>query len=402
LKATKAANLKELGSGMAGRKKAASAPAQAAATVISSRGTRGRASFPTSPPLAELPSGYAETLSEIKQRIQQERLRVVMAANSAMVLLYWDIGRMILARQEREGWGARVIDRLSADLREEYPDMQGFSRRNLLFMRSFAEAYPHAEKVKQLVSQLPWGHIIRLLQRVKEPAIREWYIRESIEHGWSRSILELQIDGHAHERKGKALTNFKATLPPADSDMAGQIFKDPYLFDFLGTADPRREREVEQALVDHIQRFLLELGSGFAFVGRQVQLAFESRDYYLDLLFYHLKLRCYVVIELKAVPFEPGFAGQMNMYLSAVDDLLRHPDDKPTIGLLLCRAKDRLIVEYALRDVRKPIGVAGWETTLVEKLPENLKGSLPTVEEIEAELAPKQGRLSAPGDGDSV
>ena len=172
--------------------------------------------------------------------------------------------------------------------------------------------------------------------------------------------------------------------------MAGQIFKDPYLFDFLGTADPRREREVEQALVDHIQHFLLELGSGFAFVGRQVQLAFESRDFYLDLLFYHLKLRCYVVIELKAVPFEPGFAGQMNMYLSAVDDLLRHPDDKPSIGLLLCRAKDRLIAEYALRDVRKPIGVAGWRTTLVEKLPDDLKGSLPTVEEIEAELAPKR------------
>lgn len=313
-----------------------------------------------------------------------------MAANTAMVLLYWDIGRMILERQQREGWGARVIDRLSMDLREAYPDMQGFSPRNLLFMRSFAEAWPDAEKVKQLVSQLPWGHVIRLLQRVKEPATREWYIRKSIEQGWSRSILELQIDGGAHERQGKALTNFRATLPPEDSDMAGQIFKDPYLFDFLGTADPRREREVEQALVDHIQRFLLELGSGFAFVGRQVQLAFESRDFYLDLLFYHLKLRCYVVIELKAVPFEPGFAGQMNMYLSAVDDLLRHPDDKPSIGLLLCRAKDRLIAEYALRDVRKPIGVAGWRTTLVEKLPDDLKGSLPTVEEIEAELAPKR------------
>jgi len=261
------------------------------------------------------------------------------------------------------------------------------SARNLLFMRSFAEACPDAEKVKQLVSQLPWGHVIRLLQRVKEPEVREWYIRESIEHGWSRSILELQIDGRAHERHGKALTNFKATLPPADSDMAAQVFKDPYLFDFLGTADPRREREVEQALVDHIQRFLLELGSGFAFVGRQVQLAFASRDYFLDLLFYHLKLRCYVVIELKAVPFDPAFIGQINVYLSAVDDLLRHPGDKPTIGLLLCRSKDKIVVEYALRDLKKPIGVAGWETKIVEKLPENLKGSLPTVEEIEAELS---------------
>ena len=241
--------------------------------------------------------------------------------------------------------------------------------------------------MKQLVSQLPWGHVIRLLQRVKEPEVREWYIRESIEHGWSRSILELQIDGRAHQRHGKALTNFKATLPPADSDMAAQVFKDPYLFDFLGTADPRREREVEQALVDHIQRFLLELGQGFAFVGRQVQLAFASRDYFLDLLFYHLKLRCYVVIELKAVPFDPAFIGQINVYLSAVDDLLRHPGDKPTIGLLLCRSKDRIVVEYALRDLKKPIGVAGWETKIVEQLPENLKGSLPTVEELEAELS---------------
>jgi len=373
---------------MADRKKTTKAPVRAAAPTRGSRGkTREGAFFPVSPPRDGLPRDYAETLSAIKRRIQQERLRVVLAANSAMVLLYWDIGRMILDRQKREGWGARVIDRLSEDLREGYPDMNGFSARNLLFMRSFAEACPDAEKVKQLVSQLPWGHVIRLLQRVKETEVREWYIRESIEHGWSRSILELQIDGRAHERHGKALTNFKATLPPADSDMAAQVFKDPYLFDFLGTADPRREREVEQALVDHIQRFLLELGSGFAFVGRKVQLAFASRDYYLDLLFYHLKLRCYVVIELKAVPFDPAFIGQINVYLSAVDDLLRHPDDKPTIGLLLCRSKDRIVVEYALRDLKKPIGVAGWETTIVEKLPENLKGSLPTVEEIEAELS---------------
>ena len=361
---------------------------RAAAPAVGSRGkTREGASFPISPPRAGLPRDYAETLGEIKQRIQQVRLRLVMAANSAMVLLYWDIGRMILARQAREGWGARVIDRLSADLREAYPDMQGFSTRNLLFMRSFAEACPDAEEVKQLVSQLPWGHVIRLLQRVKEAAVRKWYIRKSIEHGWSRSILELQIDGRAHERQGKALTNFKATLPPADSDMVGQVFKDPYLFDFLGTADPRRERDLKKALVDHIQRFLLELGSGFAFVGRQVQLAFESRDYYLDLLFYHLKLRCYVVIELKAVSFDPAFIGQLNVYLSAVDDLLRHPDDNPTIGLLLCRSKDSIVVEYALRDLMKPIGVAGWKTKIVEELPEDLKSSLPTVEEIEAELS---------------
>jgi len=373
---------------MAVRKKTTKTPLLAANLPRSSRGkTRDGASFPLPPTRAGLPGDYAETLGAIKRRIQEERLRVVMAANSAMVLLYWDIGKMILDRQEREGWGARVIERLGEDLREGYPDMKGFSTRNLLFMRSFAEACPESEKVKQLVSRLPWGHIIRLLQRVKEPEVREWYVGESIKHGWSRSILELQIDGRAHQRHGKALTNFKATLPPADSDMAAQVFKDPYLFDFLGTADPRREREVEQALVDHIQRFLLELGSGFAFVGRQVQLALAGRDYFLDLLFYHLELRCYVVIELKAVPFDPAFVGQMNVYLSAVDDLLRHPGDKPTIGLLLCRSKERIVVEYALRDLKKPIGVAGWETRIVEKLPENLQGSLPSVEEIEAELS---------------
>jgi predicted nuclease of restriction endonuclease-like (RecB) superfamily len=229
-----------------------------------------------------------------------------------------------------------------------------------------------------------------ILDKITDPEERTWYIKATIEQGWSRNILAMQIESGLHERQGKAITNFPATLPPADSDMAAQVFKDPYLFDFLGTADPRREREVEQALVDHIQRFLLELGTGFAFVGRQVHLEFASRDYYLDLLFYHLKLRCYVVIELKAVPFDPAFIGQINVYLSAVDDLLRHPDDKLTIGLLLCRSKDKIVVEYALRDLTKPIGVAEWETKIVEKLPANLKGSLPTVQEIEAELAHKE------------
>jgi predicted nuclease of restriction endonuclease-like (RecB) superfamily len=377
---------------MVGRKKAAKTPTVPSSNVPA-RVTRGRthpggASFPVASSRAELPRGYAKTLGEIKRRIQQERLRVVLAANTAMVLLYWDIGRVILDRQEREGWGAKVIDRLAADLREAFPDMKGFSPRNLKYMRAFAAAWPDRAIVQQLAAQIPWFHNCVLLDRVTDSTERIWYIRQVIEHGWSRNILALQIDGRAHQRQGKALTNFKATLPPADSDLAAQVFKDPYLFDFLGTADPRREREVEQALVDHIQRFLLELGSGFAFVGRQVHLEFASHDYYLDLLFYHLKLRCYVVIELKAVPFDPGFAGQLNMYLSAVDDLLRHPDDKPTIGLLLCRAKDRFIVEYALRDLRKPVGVAGWETTLVEKLPEELRGSLPSVEEIEAELSP--------------
>lgn len=356
----------------------------------SERKSRGRnreeAVFPVPSGRNELPADYATMLNALKDRIRSERLRVTLAANATMVQLYWDIGRTILERQRQQGWGAKVIDRLSHDLTATFPDMTGLSSRNLQFMRSFAEAYPDPAIVKQLVSQIPWGHIIRILQKVKDPDDRLWYARKTIENGWSRNILAMQIESRAHLRQGKAINNFALTLPPTDSDLATQVFKDPYLFDFLGTADPRREHEVEQALVDHIQHFLLELGAGFAFVGRQVHLEVGGEDFYLDLLFYHLKLRCYVVVELKAVPFAPDFVGKLNLYLSAVDDLLRHPDDQPAIGLLLCKSKKQLIVEYALRGFSKPMGVAGWETQLTETLPEELKGSLPSIEEIEAEL----------------
>jgi predicted nuclease of restriction endonuclease-like (RecB) superfamily len=348
---------------------------------------RQEARFSTVPAKTGLPGDYADALSAIKLRIQEERLRVVLSANAAMVLLYWDIGRMILDRQERAGWGAKVIDRLAADLCESFPEMKGFSPRNLKYMRAFAAAWPDREFVQQVAAQIPWFHNCLLLDRITNAATREWYIKAAIQEGWSRNILALQIARDAHERQGKAITNFSDTLPPATSDMAAQVFKDPYLFDFLGTADLRREREIEQALVDHIQRFLLELGTGFAFVGRQVPLEVGDQDFQIDLLFYHLKLRCYVVVELKAVPFDPAFVGQLNLYLSAADDLLRHPDDQPSIGLLLCREKNRVVVEYALRHLRRPIGVAEWETKLVERLPRSLRGSLPTVEEIEAELS---------------
>ncbi len=380
-----------------GRQPVSDTGARSAARVTRGRTHPGGASFPVASSRAELPRGYAKTLGEIKRRIQQERLRVVLSANAAMILLYWDIGRMILARQESAGWGAKVIDRLAADLREAFPDMKGFSPRNLKYMRAFAAAWPERAIVQEPLARIPWYHHIALMEKCRTAEERLWYARQSAEQGWSHNILSLQIDARAHARHGKALTNFKATLPPADSDLAAQVFKDPYLFDFLGTADPRREREVEQALVDHIQRFLLELGTGFAFVGRQVPLEVSDQDFVLDLLFYHLKLRCYVVVELKAVPFDPAFVGQLNLYLSAADDLLRHPDDKPTIGLLLCREKKRLVVEYALRDLRKPIGVAGWETKLVEKLPKAFASSLPTVEEIEAELSGRLRRTEKPG-----
>jgi predicted nuclease of restriction endonuclease-like (RecB) superfamily len=352
----------------------------------SRRRTRGPASPPATQSRALLPRDYAKTLGEIKKRIRSERLRVVMAANAAMVLLYWDVGRMILHRQAAAGWGAMVIDRLSADLRATYPDMKGLSPRNLKYMRAFAAAWPQKAIVQEVLAQLPWYHHIALMEKCRTPDERLWYVRRSVEQGWSHNTLSLQIESRAHKRHGKALTNFKATLPSPDSDVAAEVFKDPYLLDFLGTADLRREREIEQALMDHIQRFLLELGDGFALVGRQVPLAVAGRDYCIDLLFYHLKLRCYVVIELKVGAFDPAFTGQINFYLSVVDDLLRHPDDKPTIGLLLCRSSDRIVVEYALRGLKKPIGVAAWETKIAEALPKHLRGSLPTVEELEAEL----------------
>ena len=344
------------------------------------------ASFPVPPSAREMPHDYALILEELKSRIQEERLRVVLSANAAMVLLYWDIGRVILGRQQREGWGAKVIDRLSADLRQAFPDMRGLSPRNLKYMRAFASAWPEHQIVQEVLAQITWYHNIALLEKLDDAQMRLWYARKAIANGWSHSILAMQIENAAYEREGKAITNFPAALPPPDSDMAAQVFKDPYLFDFLGTADPRREKEVEQALMDHIQRFLLELGVGFSFVGRQVHLEIGSQDFYLDLLFYHLKLRCFVVVELKAVAFDPSFVGKLNLYLSAVDDLMRHLDDKPTIGLLLCRSKNRLIVEYALRDFQKPIGVAQWQTKIVKSLPKELRGSLPTIEELEKEL----------------
>lgn len=360
------------------------------------RRTRGKArqgaSFPVAPGKTNLPSSYHGLLQELKARVQHTRLQAVLTANTTLVILYWEIGQSILQRQHQQGWGAKIVDRLANDLREAFPDMQGFSPRNLLFMRAVAQVFPDAVKVKQLVSQLPWGHIILLMQRVKDSDACDWYMGQCIQHGWSRNILAIQIDRQAYTRRGKAINNFAATLPPADSDMAAQAFNDPYLFDFLGTADPRREKEVEQSLIDHIQKFLLELGTGFAFVGRQVHLEINDKNFYLDLLFYHLKLRCYVVIELKAVAFDPAFVGTLNLYLSATDDLLRHPDDKPTIGLLLCRNKDQLVVEYALRDLNKPIGVAQWETQITQSLPTELASCLPTIAEIEAELQNEVGR----------
>lgn len=342
--------------------------------------------FPVPPLAGEMSGDYAEWLAHLKTRICQERLRVVLASNAVMVLLYWDIGRSILEKQAAQGWGSRVIDRLATDLHEAFPEMKGFSPRNLKYMRAFAIAWPDRAIVQASLARLTWYHHIALLEKLDNAENRLWYAAKTVEHGWSRNILALQIQAQVHRRQGKAQTNFPATLPPTDSDMAVQIFKDPYLFDFLGTDAPRREAELEQGLVAHIQKFLLELGQGFAFVGRQVHLEIGNEDYYLDLLFYHLKLRRYVVIELKASKFQPGDGAQLGMYMTAVDQLLCQPEDKPTLGLLLVREKNRVLVEYALGGNTKPISVAEWETQLTHALPKDLQASLPTIEQIETEL----------------
>jgi len=334
--------------------------------------------------ISGLPAGYAGFLADLKTRIRSAQAKAALSANRELVLLYWDIGRRILERQKQEGWGTKVIDRLAADLGQAFPDMKGFSPRNLIFMRALSEAYPEEAIVKQLVSQIPWGHNIRILQIVKDSAEREWYIRQTIEHGWSRNVLVHQIESGLYHRKGRAVTNFEQTLPSPQSDLVQQTLKDPYLFEFLTLDNSIRERDLERALVDHIREFLLELGVGFAFVGRQVRLEVEAQDFCIDLLFYHLKLRCFVVIELKTGEFKPEYAGKMNFYLSAVDDRLRHPDDEPSIGIILCKSKNRVIVEYTLRDTSKPIGVSAYQLTRL--LPEKMKGSLPTIEELEAEL----------------
>jgi predicted nuclease of restriction endonuclease-like (RecB) superfamily len=332
----------------------------------------------------QLPQDYPVFLQGLKERIRQAQVRAALSVNRELVLLYWQIGREILNRQEQEGWGARVIDRLAQDLRQAFPQMKGFSPRNLKYMRAFAQAYPEEAFVQQAAAQIPWFHNCLILDRVKDPAEREWYIRACIQHGWSRAILEAQIETGLYRRQGAALTNFAQTLPPPSSDLAQQVLKDPYNFDFLTLHKEANERHLERALLEHLQKFMLELGVGFAFVGSQYHLEVDGQDYYLDLLFYHLKLRCYVVVDLKMTEFRPEYAGKMNFYLSAVDDLLRHPSDGPTLGLILCKSKCRLTVEYALRDLAKPLGVSSFR--LAGALPEELEAALPSVEQLEAEL----------------
>lgn len=330
------------------------------------------------------PEGYTEWLTDLKARIHTAQQRATLAVNRELVLLYWQIGRDILARQERQGWGARVIERLAQDLRIAFPDMKGFSPRNLKYMRTFAQAWPDSEFVQQVAAQLPWWHNVMLLDKLDDMESRRWYAAKAIEHNWSRNVLVMQIESCTQERSGAAVTNFSLTLPKPQSDLARESIKDPYRFDFLGLTDEAQEREIETALVRHVTDFLLELGAGFAFVGRQVLLDVEGDEFFIDLLFYHLKLRCYVVIEIKSGKFKPEHLGQLSFYLTAVDERIKHPQDASTIGLLLCKSKNRVVAEYALRGNTKPIGVAEYQ--LVESLPPELQTSLPSIEQIEREL----------------
>lgn len=342
--------------------------------------------IPVAPNISEMSDSYLSFIDNIKKEIEKQRLSVVLSANTSMMCLYWNIGKAILNKQAEEGWGSKVIDRISKDIKDAFPDMSGFSSRNIKYMRKFADVWNDYEIMQRTAAQIPWRSNILLMDKLSNQNERVWYAQKTIENGWSRDVLALQIESGLIERSGKSINNFEIALPPVDSDMVNQVFKDPYLFDFLGTDIPRREVEIERKLTEHIQQFLLELGQGFAFVGRQVHLEVGGQDFFIDLLFYHLKLRCYVVVELKACDFEPGFISQLNMYQNVVNDVLRHPDDKPTIGLLLVKGKNKTVVEYSLAGYQNPIGVAEWQEQITKQLPENLRSSLPTIEEIEKEM----------------
>lgn len=329
---------------------------------------------------------YKAFFKEIKEKILTSQVKAALAVNQELIKLYWEIGSTINLKQKEEGWGAKTIENLAKDLKSSFPNMKGFSRTNIKYMVQFAKEYPEFSISQQVVGQIPWGHNILLLQKLNSIEDRLWYAHKTIECGWSRSVLLHWLGSNLHEREGRAITNFEHTLPSPQSDLAHQSLKDPYCFDFLNLRDKHDEQELEAGLLDHVQKFLLELGAGFSFIGRQVHLEVGNQDFYVDLLFYHYKLRCFVVVELKTTDFKPEFAGKMNFYLSAIDDTMKHQEDQPTIGLLLCKGKNRVVVEYALRDVSKPIGISQYEARILESLPDNLRGSLPSVEQIEQEL----------------
>lgn len=349
----------------------------------------------TEPAMTVHSQEYIETLSELKQRIKESQLKAAIAVNKELIHLYWAIGKTIVGKQENSGWGSKIIEKLAKDLQNEFPGIEGFSRTNIFRMRAFYREYKivplpvgQIDELKHLgvLTQIPWSHNVILMEKLDSIEDRIWYANKTIEHGWSRDILATWIDSKLHKRAGKAITNFKDTLPAPQSDLAQQALKDPFIFDFLTLHKDHLEKDLEDGLVNHIQKFLIELGQGFAFMGRQYQIYVEGDPYYIDLLFYHVKLRSFVVIEIKARTFKPEDTGKLNFYLSAVDDFLKHPSDNPTIGIVLCKMRNKVKAEYAFRHINRPMGVVEYETMLTKALPEELKSNLPTIEEIEAEL----------------
>ncbi|MCB9202525.1 MAG: DUF1016 domain-containing protein [Flavobacteriales bacterium] len=327
---------------------------------------------------------YNTLFVDIKQKIQNAQIKAIVAVNTELIILYWNIGNSILKQQQSLGWSASVIPLLSKDLKKSFPKIKGYSERNLSYMLRFAKEYNDEVFLQQTVAKIPWGHNILLIEKLKNIKIRKWYIQKCIENNWSRDVLDFQIKSNLYKREGSSINNFKNTLPKPFSDLANQTLKDPYIFDFLSLDEKIREKDIERQLIEHISKFLLELGKGFAYIGNQYHLKIAENDYYLDLLFYHTKLKCYVVIELKNTKFIPEFAGKLNFYLSAVDTLIKDESDNPTIGILLCKDKNNIEAEFALRDLNKPMGIS--ELKLIENLPEDLKSSLPTIDEIEKEF----------------
>lgn len=363
---------------------------------------------------------YKQWLTDLKSRIRSSQMKAALAVNSELISLYWDLGRMIVEKQENNKWGSKLIEQLAKDLKAEFPDMSGFSKTNLLYCRKLYQFYSDRIKleigeqvvhqsessiipqvvgqsgneivnqvvsqlnfIERLIRQIPWGHHLLILKKITDPEEAIFYIKETINNNWSRNILGIQIESGLYRRQGKAVSNFSITLPKPQSDLAVQILKDPYSFDFLTLEKNVQELELEKQLIAHIQQFLLELGKGFAYMGRQYPLQIGNKECFLDLLFYHVKLRCYVVIELKTGEFQPEYIGKLNYYLSAVDDILKSEHDQPSIGILLCKNKDKLDVEYSLRNINTPIGVSEFR---FNELPVDIQRQMPTVEELENEL----------------
>lgn len=338
---------------------------------------------------------YFELLNNLKTKIKEAQLKAVISVNKELVLLYWEIGKNILERQNKEGWGSKVVEKLSKDLSNSFPEMKGFSPRNLKYMRKFAEEYPQKEIVQEVLAQLTWYHNLTLMEKIENITKRLWYVQQAIKNSWSRNVLVHQIELKLYDRQGKITHNFENTLPASQSDLVKQTLKDPYIFDFLNIGDKAQEREIEKELTKHITKFLLELGAGFSFVGSQYHLEVSGEDYYLDLLFYHLKLRCYVIIELKTGDFKPEYIGKLNFYLSAVDNILKQNEDNSSIGIILCKNKNKVVAEYALKDLNRPIGVS--EYKIVKSIPPELKTGLPTIKELEIELSTPSKKLTKRG-----